>query len=147
MGFLDIDEDGGSDTDLAIDVRMADGPASSSFSGLVGHIRAKFQRAEDGRYSDEQRWLKAYKNYRGLSDSQNPEQLRESERSRVFIKITKVKVLAAAGQIGDILFANKKFPIVVESTPNPEGIPEFAHLKSPQEAQQESPFGFPDDGK
>ena len=73
MGFLDTDTDvsSSSDTDLAIDVRMEDGPSSSSFSGLVGHIRAKFQRAEDGRYSDEQRWLKAYKNYRGLSDSQN----------------------------------------------------------------------------
>ena len=148
MGFLDTDTNAvsGSSTDQAIDVRMSDGPSSSSFSGLVGHIRAKFQRAEDGRYSDEQRWLKAYKNYRGLSDSQNPDQLRESERSRVFIKITKVKVLAAAGQISDILFANKKFPIVVESTPNPEGIPEFAHLKSPQESQQQSPVGFPDDG-
>jgi len=98
MGFLDTD------TDEAVDVRMEDGPSSSSFSGLVGHIRAKFQRAEDGRYSDEQRWLKAYKNYRGLSDSQNPDQLRDSERSRVFIKITKVKVLAAAGQI-------KSFPL------------------------------------
>ena len=56
-------------------------------------------------------------------------QYRDSERSKVFIKITKTKVLAAYGQIVDILFANKKFPIVVESTPVPEGIAEFAHLK------------------
>lgn len=148
MAFLEINEEGmnGKNTDLAIDVRVAEGASSTMLSGLVGHVRAKFKDAEDGRYSDEQRWLKAYKNYRGLSNNQTNDKLRESERSRVFIKITKVKVLAAVGQISDILFANKKFPIVVESTPNPEGIPEFAHLKLPQEQQIESPFGFPEDG-
>ena len=148
MAFLETDEKdiNGKNTDLAIDVRVSEEASSTMLSGLVGHVRAKFKDAEDGRYSDEQRWLKAYKNYRGLSNNQNNDSLRESERSRVFIKITKVKVLAAVGQISDILFANKKFPIVVESTPNPEGIPEFAHLKLPQEQQIESPFGFPEDG-
>tara|TARA_R100000008_G_scaffold86736_1_gene81234 strand:- start:5691 stop:7841 length:2151 start_codon:yes stop_codon:yes gene_type:complete len=142
MAFLDIDSDKKKDTDTAIDVRLEEASLSG---GLVGHIREKFQIAEDGRYSDEQRWLKAYKNYRGLSDGANQDKLRDSERSRVFVKITKVKVLAAVGQISDILFANKKFPLVVESTPHPEGIPEFAHLKSPQEPPVESPFGFPGD--
>ena len=49
-------------------------------------------------------------------------QFRDSEKSKVFIKITKTKTLAAYGQIVDVLFANKKFPITVESTPVPEGI-------------------------
>ena len=142
MTFLDIDSNKkGSDT--AVDVRLEDDTKSHA---LVGHIREKFKVSEDGRYSDEQRWLKAYKNYRGLSDGANQEKLRESEKSRVFVKITKVKVLAAVGQISDILFANKKFPLVVESTPIPEGIAKFAHLKTPEEQQAtESPFGFPGD--
>ena len=97
--------------------------------GIVGYIKDKFQSAEDGRYTHEQRWLKAYKNFRGIYDSTT--QYRDSERSRVFLRITKTKVLAAFGQITDILFANKKFPIVVESTPVPEGIAEFAHMQTP----------------
>ena len=72
---------------------------------------------------------KSYKNFKGIYDSTT--QYRDSERSKVFIKITKTKVLAAYGQIVDILFANKKFPIVVEPTPMPEGIEEFAHMKTP----------------
>ena len=119
--------------------------------GVVGYVKDKFQSAEDGRYTHEQRWLKAYKNFRGIYDSTT--QYRDSERSRVFLRITKTKVLAAFGQITDILFANKKFPIVVESTPVPEGIAEFAHLQTPldemQQQQQQplDPYGFPGDGR
>ena len=115
--------------------------------GIVGYIKDKFQSAEDGRYTHEQRWLKAYKNFRGIYDSTT--QYRDSERSRVFFRITKTKVLAAFGQITDILFANKKFPIVVESTPVPEGIAEFAHMQTPldQMKQPLDPYGFPGDGR
>jgi hypothetical protein len=117
--------------------------AQESMPGLAGYIQNKFEDSENGRRTFEQRWLQAYKNYRGLYDSST--QYRDSERSRVFIKITKTKVLAAYGQIIDILFANKKFPITVESSPVPEGIVEFAHLKTPADEIQ-SPFGFPGDG-
>ena len=118
-------------------------------TSTAGMIKSKFEEAESGRYQHEQRWLKAYKNFRGIYDSTT--QFRDSEQSRVFIKITKTKVLAAYGQIIDVLFANKKFPIVVESTPVPEGIAEFAHLsKTPQMPEQppvENPYGFEGDGK
>ena len=115
--------------------------------GLAGYIRAKFEDAENGRYAYEQRWLQAYKNFRGIYDTTT--QYRDSERSKVFIKITKTKVLAAYGQIVDILFANKKFPIVVESTPVPEGIEEFAHMRTPVDdvPGQSDPYGFPGDGR
>ena len=67
---------------------------------------------------------------------------------KVFVRITKTKVLAAFGQIIDILFANKKFPLVVESTPVPEGIAEFAHMKTPlDEATEQDPYGFSGDGR
>ena len=65
----------------------------------------------------------------------------------MFIKITKTKVLAAYGQIVDILFANKKFPMVVEPTPVPEGIAEFAHLETPMDQAIEDPYGFAGDGR
>ena len=107
---------------------------------LVGLVKSRFMDSETGRRPDEERWLKAYKNYRGIYDSTT--QYRDNERSKVFIKITKTKVLAAYGQIVDILFSQNKFPITVESTPVPEGIAEFAHL-SQQPQQPEDPYGFP----
>ena len=73
--------------------------------GLAAYVKNKFEDAENGRFSYEQRWLQAYKTFRGIYDSTT--QYRDSERSKVFIKITKTKVLAAYGQIVDILFANK----------------------------------------
>ncbi len=93
---------------------------SGQMPGLAGYVKKKFEDSENGRRTHEQRWLQAYKNFRGIYDSTT--QYRDSERSKVFIKITKTKVLAAYGQIVDILFANKKFPLVVEPTPMPEGI-------------------------
>jgi hypothetical protein len=117
--------------------------AGDKMPGLAGHVKSKFEDAENGRRTFEQRWLQAYKNFRGIYDSST--QYRDSERSRVFIKITKTKVLAAYGQIIDILFANKKFPIVIEPTPVPEGIVEFAHLKTPAD-EIVSPFGYAGDG-
>ena len=87
--------------------------------GLVGFIKSKFDDAEIGRLSDEQRWLLSYKNYRGISDSST--MYSSSEKSKVFLKITKVKVLAAFGLISDILFANNKFPLTVDPTELPEG--------------------------
>ena len=117
--------------------------------GLAAYVKGKFEDAENGRYSYEQRWLQAYKNFRGIYDSTT--QYRDSERSKVFIKITKTKVLAAYGQIVDILFANKKFPMVVESTPVPEGIAEFAHLRTPADdivgQDTEDAYGFAGDGR
>ena len=112
--------------------------------GLAGYVRKKFDDSENGRRSHEHRWLQAYKNFRGIYDSTT--QYRDSERSKVFIKITKTKVLAAYGQIIDILFANKKFPLVVEPTPMPEGIEEYAHQKTPLD-EMVDPYGFEGDGQ
>ena len=117
-----------------------------TFPGLAGYVKEKFEESENGRYAHEQRWLQAYKNFRGVYDSTTA--YRDSERSRVFVRITKTKVLAAYGQIVDILFANKKFPLVVEHTPVPEGIAEFAHMETPlDQMQQEDPYGFAGDGR
>jgi len=64
-------------------------------SSIIPFIRERYKRAEDYREQDEQRWLKAYRNYRGLY---GPDvQFTESEKSRVFIKVTKTKTLAAYG--------------------------------------------------
>ena len=79
---------------------------------LAGLIASRFQVAEDSRQVHERRWLTAYQNYRGLYGKKI--RFRESEKSRVFVKVTKTKVLAAFGQLIDVIFGTGKFPIGVE---------------------------------
>ena len=115
-------------------------------SPLVGLIRDKFQQAETSKIYDERRWLKAYRNYRGLY---GPEMaFRENEKSRVFVKVTKTKVLASFGQIIEVLFSQGKFPLGVTPTSVPEDIAERASLKpqGQQQPQQPDPYGFAGDG-
>ena len=93
---------------------------------LVGIIQGRFFQAEEARQSDETRWLKAYENYRGLYAKNI--KFRESEKSRIFVKITKTKVLAAFGQLVDVIFGTGKFPIGISETKISEGEAESAYL-------------------
>ena len=95
-------------------------------SALVGIIQSKFQQCETTRRDDELRWLQAYHNYRGRY--YKDVKFRENEKSRVFVKVTKTKVLAAYGQLIDVLFGANKFPLTIQETRVPEGIAEYAHL-------------------
>jgi len=90
------------------------------YGGLVSYIQGRYARAKESRYFDENRWLEAYRNFRGLY---GPDvQFTSTEKSRAFIKITKTKVNAAYAQITEVLFADNRFPIGVEPTPKPLGI-------------------------
>ena len=93
---------------------------------LVGIIKSRFALAEESRDSDERRWLRSYENYRGLYNKSV--KFRESEKSRIFVKITKTKVLAAFGQLVDVIFGTGKFPIGIAETKLPEGEKEDAFL-------------------
>jgi len=97
-----------------------------SESSIVSFVHSKYNKADTARFNDEQRWLKAYKNYRGLYGSDV--QFTEAEKSRVFIKVTKTKTLAAYGQIIDVLFGNSKFPLGIDPTVLPDGVAEAAHF-------------------
>ena len=107
---------------LALDEKTKD----LELSQLIAFIEGRFKRSKDWRRFDEERWLQSYRNYRGLY---GPDvQFTEAERSRVFIKVTKTKVLAAYGQITDVLFARQKFPLSIEPTTLPEGVVEAVHF-------------------
>ena len=87
----------------------------------------------------------------------------ESEKSRVFVKVTKTKVLAAFGQLVDVIFGGNKFPIGISETKIPEGSSEYAHLdtqnplpgletskpEKKEPVKKSNPFdvGFKGDGK
>ena len=72
---------------------------------LVGTIQSRFEDAETGRLPDEERWLR-----NRIIVPRTLLQYRENERSQVFIKITKTKVLAAYGQIVTFFFHKISFP-------------------------------------
>jgi hypothetical protein len=111
-------------------------------NNLVGIVKSRYYNAEEKRNLDERRWLRAYENYRGLYSKSV--KFRDSEKSRVFVKITKTKVLAAFGQLVDVIFGTGKFPIGIQETKIPEGELESAHLdiNNPQPGIETS---IPDD--
>jgi hypothetical protein len=89
---------------------------------IVGWVEDKFNSAEDAKRNAEERALKAYNNFRGNYNGDT--MFTESEKSRIFIKITKTKVLAGYGQIIDVLFGNHSFPLTIDHTTLPEGVTE-----------------------
>ena len=95
-------------------------------NNLVGLINDRYTSAKMSRDLDEQRWLTAYHNYRGLYGKNV--RFRESEKSRIFVKVTKTKVLAAFGQLVDVVFGANKFPIGISETKMPEGVSTHAHI-------------------
>ena len=133
----------------AIHLEDAEESKDEDIANLVPFIIDRYKRAEDFRYQDEERWIKAYRNYRGLYGTDV--QFSEAERSRVFIKVTKTKTLAAYGQIVDVLFANNKFPLSIDPTQLPDGVAGDVHF-DPKESPEvrevmDSPYGFAGDGK
>tara|TARA_B110000444_G_scaffold254656_1_gene287538 strand:+ start:827 stop:2956 length:2130 start_codon:yes stop_codon:yes gene_type:complete len=93
---------------------------------VVAFVTERFKRSEDARSGDEERWLRAYRNYRGLY---GPDvQFTDTEKSRVFVKVTKTKTIAAYGQIVDVLFGNNKFPLSVDPTVLPDGVADAVHI-------------------
>ena len=122
------------------------------YSGLAGLVQNRFEQAElQKQRFDESRWLKAYRNYRGVYDSSV--QFHSNERSRVFVKITKTKVLAGYGRLLDEWFGTGGFPISLTPTPVPDGVAEYVHLET-GEKQEKDPeptsadaVGYDGDGR
>jgi hypothetical protein len=139
------------DDSIALEDSEESSISDTGVSNIIPFVMERYQRAEDYRNNDEERWLRSYRNYRGLYGSDV--QFTEAEKSRVFIKVTKTKTLAAYGQIVDVLFAGNKFPISVEPTILPEGVANDVNFdpKLPEQLQQGnemvSPYGFNGDGK
>jgi len=126
--YEDVEGEAGKNLNLEEDQRQ----------NLIGILKGRFSLAESARDTDEKRWIKAYENYRGLYAKSI--KFRESEKSRVFVKITKTKVLAAFGQLVDVIFGTGKFPIGITETKVPEGETDIAHLdiNNPQQGIESS---------
>lgn len=129
-----------SDKTLALD-DSAKSEDDFKANALISFIEKRYSKSEESRRTDEDRWLKAYRNYRGLY---GPDvKFTDTEKSRVFVKVTKTKTLAAYGQITDVLFANNKFPLSIDPSVLPEGVADAVHFdpKNPDAAAPAIPFG------
>jgi hypothetical protein len=124
---------------LALD-DIANAEDMGSGSGLISFIEKRYTKSEESRRTDEDRWLRAYRNYRGLY---GPDvKFTETEKSRVFVKVTKTKTLAAYGQITDVLFSNNKFPLSIDPSVLPEGVAADVHFDPKQTTPPpQIPFG------
>jgi len=118
--FSDEETAGGLELELEEDVR----------NQFVSLVEARYASAEQARDFDEKRWLTAYHNFRGIYNKNV--RFRESEKSKVFVKVTKTKVLAAFGQLVDVIFGTGQFPIGVRETQLPEGIAKYTHMEAGQ---------------
>ena len=131
------------------DVGSLDDNDNSTFSNLGSIIETRLKESEQSRLYDEKRWLRSYRNYRGIYGSDMA--FRDSEKSRVFVKVTKTKVLAAYGQLIEVLFSQGKFPIGIFPTSVPSGTSKYAHIKpdnlKEQDDRMEDIYGFEGDGK
>ena len=112
---------------------------------IVGLVKDRYSKASTARETEEQRWVKAYRNYRGLY---GPDvQFTSTEKSQVFVKVTKTKVLAAYGQIVEVLFGNNRFPISIDPTTLPEGAAESVHFESNDQMDKAKQQFAPEDTK
>ena len=118
---------------------------------VVSYVKERFRRAEDARLADEARMLLAYRNFKGEYGPDT--QFTESEKSRVFVKVTKTKVLGAYGQIVEVLFGAGKFPLTIDNTKLPDGVVDSVSFDpqgpppstpAPSAAPPVSPFGTRD---
>jgi hypothetical protein len=101
---------------------------------IVSYVEERYTKAETARQSDENRWLQAYRNYRGLY---GPDvKFTDTEKSQVFVKVTKTKVLAAFGQMTEVLFGGNKFPITIDPTTLPEGVEESVHIETNDQVKE-----------
>jgi hypothetical protein len=134
------------DRDLDTKGIMEENSLVSMMSPLIADIKDKFNEAERARQNREYQWLRNVNSYRGHDSAEG--KFRNSEKSKVFVRTTTVKVKAAYAQIVEALFSDGTFPIDISSTPIPEGTSEYAHLKTdmdvePQGAKQED-LGAPE---
>ncbi len=132
-------------------------PALQKLFGLreiATFVEQEFQRASDGRQVTENIWRRNWDQFRGIYSNTEQSALSELKTRNpnaedVFVKITKTKTLAAHGQLLEVLEADKRFPIVIEATPVPEGMPDFVYVDSRPQAESDMSmdvYGFAGDG-
>lgn len=138
-------------------VNLTDGVSKEierKLNPLVDLVKSRYDVARLARRPHEQRWLRAISNYRG--DINGKAAFIETEISKAFIKITKTKVLAAYGQLLEVLLLNDRIPIDIVNSIEPFDFPDTLHIdpddpiedgSQPPEQPPADLVGYPGDGK
>ena len=117
---------------------IEDAKEDNSTDLLVGrtadHVLKLYKKAEDARDEDERRWITSYRNYRSTYGPET--QFRDNERSKIFVGVTKTKVLGAVSALNDVLISSDKFPISINKSILPEGVVDAVHMEMDPIAQQ-----------
>ena len=121
------------ETDLNEEEEVLDGVQAQSMQSLGSRLAATFQEYKDARKETEGEWLKDLRQYQGIYEPDVLARLNQASgsRSKVFVGLTRTKVMAAYSRIIDLLFQNGEIFFAVNPTP----IPQIDPLKAMQMRQ------------
>lgn len=89
--------------------------------GIVGELAGLAQQQVQRRADIEARWIEDMRQFHGVYDPGVVSELDQSNRSKVFVNITRPKVMTWTARIYDLLFPVDKEPWDIQPTPRPEG--------------------------
>jgi len=107
--------------DKEIDQKESDGVQDHSVQSLGAHLSQTFQEYKDARKETENEWLRDLRQYNGQYEADVLARLNDAgARSKVFVGLTRTKVMAAYSRIIDLLFQHGDQFFNVEATPVPD---------------------------
>ena len=107
--------------DEPVETKEPDGVQDHSVQSLGAHLSATFQEYKDARKETENEWLRDLRQYNGQYEADVLARLNDAgARSKVFVGLTRTKVMAAYSRIIDLLFQHGDQFFGVEATPVPD---------------------------
>ena len=114
-------------------VEDIDGTQDTEIQSLGSRLSDVFTEYKDARKETENEWLKDLRQFQGMYEPEVLARLNESgARSKVFVGLTRTKVMAAYSRIVDLLFQHGDSYFGIEPTP----IPQLEPLKAMQMREQ-----------
>ena len=106
---------------VGFDVENPDGTQESEFQNLGARLMSLFIEYKDARRETEDEWIKDLRQFSGQYDPSTLARLEEASgsRSKVFVGLTRTKVMAAYSRLVDLLFQSGDAFFGVEPTPRP----------------------------
>lgn len=90
------------------------------FAEVLGRLKAEAKRRVERKKVIEDRWIKDLQQYHGQYDDTLRERLAKSDRSKVFVNLTRVKTNAMAARLADMLFPTGDRNWGIDPSPVPE---------------------------
>tara|TARA_R100000426_G_scaffold21920_2_gene18849 strand:+ start:4990 stop:6972 length:1983 start_codon:yes stop_codon:yes gene_type:complete len=111
------------------DIENEDGIQDQGIQSLGDRLAHTYEEYKDARRETEDEWLKDFRQFVGQYEPDVLARLREAGfRSKVFVGLTRTKVMAAYSRIVDLLFQHGEIFFTVSPTP----VPEIDPLKAAQ---------------